>query len=251
MRKKFISISTVCIMLIVSSLGLTCNQVTGKAKQADAERGTLVIKKCQDFKVTGNGGSDAWKGTSWVKLNQQGPDYASYETRVKVLYSETGIYFLFDCEDKKLTSTIIGDQQNIYTEDVVEVFLWTEESFPVYFEYELSPMNYELTIMVPNYKGKFLGWLPWHYEGDKRTQHETSVSGGSKESGSTVKGWKAEFFIPYKLLAPLPEVPPVSGTKWRANMYRIDYDKGTAHYAWQKTNKSFHEYDKFGTFIFE
>jgi len=49
----------------------------------------------------------------------------------------------------------------------------------------------------------------------------------------------------------LPEVPPVSGTKWRANMYRIDYDKGTAHYAWQKTNKSFHEYDKFGTFIFE
>jgi len=133
----------------------------------------------------------------------------------------------------------------------VEVFLWTEESFPVYFEYELSPMNYELTIMVPNYKGKFLGWLPWHYEGDKRTQHETSVSGGSKESGSTVKGWKAEFFIPYKLLAPLPEVPPVSGTKWRANMYRIDYDKGTAHYAWQKTNKSFHEYDKFGTFIFE
>ena len=95
--KNIYSISTVCIMLIFSSLGFACNQVTGKAKAANTEDGTLVIKKCQDFKVTGNGGSDAWKGTSWVKLNNQGPDYASYETRVIVLYSETGIYFLFVC----------------------------------------------------------------------------------------------------------------------------------------------------------
>jgi hypothetical protein len=34
-------------------------------------------------------------------------------------------------------------------------------------------------------------------------------------------------------------------------MYRIDYDNGEAAYAWQKTHKTFHEYNKFGTFIFE
>lgn len=215
------------------------------------QKGTLLINKCKDFKVTGDGSSDTWKKTKWVELVQQGPDIFPYTTKAKVLYSETGIYFLFDCEDKKLTSTLKGDNLNIYTEDVVEIFLWPEESFPVYFEYELSPLNYELTIMVPNYNGQFLGWLPWHYEGDRKTQHETSVKGGKKESGSSVKGWIAEFFIPYKLLTPLPKVPPVSGTKWRANMYRIDYDNGTAHYAWQKTDKSYHEYNKFGTFIFE
>jgi hypothetical protein len=105
--------------------------------------------------------------------------------------------------------------------------------------------------MVPNYKGTFLGWLPWHYEGDRKTKHATSVAGGNKVSGSTVSGWIAEFFIPYKLLAPLNQVPPVSGTRWRANMYRIDYDNGAAHFAWQKTNRSFHEFNKFGIFIFE
>lgn len=243
--------SVICILISFSSFACTGTTQPGNAKATNAEPGTLMIRKCRDFKVTGDGSSDEWKSTTWVDLVQQGPEYASYSTKTKVLYSETGIYFLFDCEDKKLTSTIKGDQQNIYTEDVVEVFLWTEESFPVYFEYELSPLNYELTIMVPNYNGKFFGWLPWHYEGDKLTQHETSVSGGKRESGNAVNGWKAEFFIPYKLLAPLPNVPPVPGTKWRANMYRIDYDDGTAHYAWQKTGKSFHEYSKFGTFIFE
>jgi hypothetical protein len=62
----------------------------------------------------------------------------------------------------------------------------------------------------------------------------------------------AEFFIPYKLLNPLPNVPPSPGTLWRANMYRIDYDKEkSASFSWQKTNVNFHDYQNFGTFKFE
>jgi hypothetical protein len=133
----------------------------------------------------------------------------------------------------------------------VELFLWTDESFPVYFEYEVSPLNYELPIIIPNNKGNFFGWLPWHYEGERKTQHATSVKGGKKESGSSVSGWMAEIFIPFKLLTPLSNVPAVSGTKWRANMYRLDYDNGTTQFAWSKTDKGFHEYYNFGTFIFE
>ena len=212
---------------------------------------SITINKCQDFTITGTGGSDSWKGAEWINLVQQGQNSSSYRTKAKVLYSETGIYFLFDCEDSKLTSTMKADNLNLYEEDVVEVFLWTDEEFPVYFEYELSPLNYELPIMVPNYKGNFLGWLPWHYEGDRKTQHATSVVGGEKKSGASVSGWIAEFFIPHKLLTPLNKVPPVSGTKWRANMYRIDYDSGTSHFSWQKTNRSFHEYNSFGTFVFK
>lgn len=212
---------------------------------------SITIKKSQDFEITGSGSSDYWKGTEWINLVQQDQNASVYKTKVKVLYSATGIYFLFNCEDKKLTSSMKADNLNLWEEDVVEVFLWTDEDFPVYFEYELSPLNYELPIIVPNYKGTFLGWLPWHYEGDRRTRHATSVMDGNKLSGGSVSGWIAEFFIPYKLLAPLNQVPPVSGTRWRANMYRIDYDYGAAHFAWQKTNRSFHEFNKFGTFIFE
>lgn len=218
---------------------------------ANGEPGSAVIKKSDDFKIDGKANSVNWDKTGWLDIGKQDNGKTGYKTRAKVLYSGTGIYFLFDCEDKKLTSTLKGDNLDLYNEDVVEVFLWTEESFPVYFEYELSPLNYELTIMVPNNKGKFFGWLPWHYEGDKKTIHETAVKGGKRESGADVKGWTAEFFIPYKLLAPLGNVPPVSGTRWRANMYRIDYDNGATHYSWQKTAGSFHEYNKFGTFIFE
>lgn len=230
------------ILIIVLNSGLPAS---------DSQSGSLAIKKSHDFKITGDGSSANWKLTEWIVLLKQGSNISPYQTKVKVLYSETGIYFLFNCQDTKLSCTFQSDNLNLWEEDVVEVFLWPDESFPVYFEYELSPLNYELPIIIPNNKGRFLGWLPWNYEDDKRTQHATCVTGGKKESGSAVTGWTAEFFIPYKLLAPLVQGPPASGTKWRANMYRIDYDNGTAYFAWQKTSGSFHEYDRFGTFIFE
>ena len=244
MKTKFKLISKAFLFVIA----LTAGSVSFSA---NPEPGSTVVKRCSDFKVTGDGSSNEWKSTEWIDVNQQGNSMAVYPTKVKVLYSGTGIYFLFSCVDKKLTSTLTGDFLDLYNEDVVEVFLWPDESFPVYFEYEVSPMNYELPIIIPNYKGSFYGWKPWHYEGERMTQHATTAMGGQKVSGGSVSGWIAEFFIPYKLLVPLNNVPPASGTKWRANMYRIDYDNEPAHFAWQRIDKSFHEYNHFGTFIFE
>jgi hypothetical protein len=249
MNKLIILFLTVLITSFVSdSYNMPAEE---ESFQAGLEPGSVIVKKCRDFTVSGDGSSGSWDNTEWINLIRQGSGSLSYETKAKVLYSSTGIYFLFRCEDEKLTTTMKDDNLNLWEEDVVEVFLWTSEDFPVYFEYEISPMDFELPIIVPNYKGKFLGWLPWNYGGDRRILHATSAVGGEKISGSAVSAWIAEFFIPFKLLNPLPQVPPVSGTKWRANMYRIDYDNGASHFAWQKTSRSFHEYNSFGTFIFE
>lgn len=237
-RKIIAGIVTICFLAGMESF---CQPIT-------EDHAAVKIKKCEDFTVTGNGSSHEWDKASWIKLQTQGTENKDYITRVKVLYSGTGIYFLYNCGDKKLISTMKADNLNLWEEDVVEAFLWTDESFPVYFEYELSPYNFELPIMVPNNKGKFLGWLPWHYDNDRKSRHATSIT---LDDSKNITGWIAEIFIPYKLLTPLSNVPPVPGTRWRANMYRIDYDNGEMPFAWQKTSNTFHEYNKFGVFIFE
>jgi hypothetical protein len=164
-----------------------------------------------------------------------------------MLYSETGVYCLFENEDNKISATMKNDFDDIYNEDVVEVFFWTDESSPIYFEYELSPNNVELPILVPNYDGKFFGWRPWHYEGDKKTRRGATIH----KNGEQVLGWTAEFFIPFKLLNPMQNVPAVPGTRWRANFYRIDYDNGSAQWSWRPTRKNFHDYNSFGTIVFD
>lgn len=213
--------------------------------------GSLTIKKTADFDVKETP-EKAWEAAEWVEIPQRGDNGVIYATKAKVLYSETGIYFLFHCEDKKLTATHNQDFANLFNEDVVEVFLWTDESTPIYFEYELSPLNFELPILVPNYGGKFLGWLPWHYYNERRTKHVTTTEGGPKRSGAEITAWTAQFFIPYLLLNPLQNVPPTSGTKWRANMYRLDYDNDQqTRWAWQPIRTNFHDYEMYGTFVFE
>lgn len=238
-------------------MGLLACGLTYRGHAAEAiPDSSLTVKKTTDFKVNGEGTASNWGAAQWFNITvQKGPNQPApgkqLPTRVKILYSDKGMYFLFDCTDTKLTSTIMEDFGALFKEDVVEVFLWPDTSVPIYLEYEVSPLNYELAILVPNIKGRAQGWKPWHYNERNRVQHETSAQGGQKKSMAAVEGWKAEFFIPFALMNPIANAAPKPGDKWRGNFYRIDYDGETAYYSWQKTGGSFHEFNKFGTLIFE
>lgn len=210
--------------------------------------GIWKIKHTKDFDITGDGSAANWNNAGWLTLPQRNSTNIAYQTQVKLLYSDSGIYCLYHCEDSKITATLKEDFLDLWNEDVVEAFFWTDEAVPMYFEYELSPLNYELPILVPNIKGNFLGWRPSHYEGSRRTKHATHIN----KNGDAVSSWTAEFYIPYSLLAPMTNVPPKKGEHWRANFYRIDYDKDKVTWQWQMVqNERFHDYERFGTIVFD
>ena len=212
----------------------------------------LVVPKVADFAVTGDGSAAQWGRLPWQPLTRVGATPCAYSTRGKVLYSATGLYFLCDCEDRRLTCTKTADFDNIFQEDVIEVFLWPNEEQDLYFEYEISPLNVELPILVPNHKGAFMGWRPWHYENERLTRKATSTRGGPKAPMAQVDGWMAEFFLPFALFRGLGNNPPMPGGQWRGNLYRIDYDSGpAAQWAWcPDTGTNFHGFRQFGTLEF-
>ncbi len=213
---------------------------------------TINVKQTTDFELTGGGESEQWKAATWNIIQQRRDTLNKKETKFKTLYSGKGIYFLFSNQDEVLTASKNSDFDSLWLEDVNEVFLWPDTSNTIYFEYEISPLNYELPILIPNINGKFLGWRPWLYTNDRKIKHLTKVTGGDKKTGSKIKSWASEFFIPFKLLAPLNNVPPKRGSIWRANMYRVDYDYNrTAVWSWKKTETSFHQFEKFGSLVFE
>jgi len=212
----------------------------------------LTLPRIDEFELTGDGTSAAWGAVEWRPMAPVRSGASDYLTRAKAAYSAAGLYFLVDCEDRKLVCTYTDDNEDIWTEDVVEVFVQPDEAHPIYFEYELSPLNVELPILVSNTDGAFFGWLPWHYEGDRRVRRATAVRGGAKASMAEVEGWTAEFFIPFALFKGLGNTPPASGTRWRGNIYRIDYDeKPSTQWAWCADIAKFHDYENFGTFVFE
>lgn len=233
-----ISRSGFLLLFVVTSL---------RAQQGD-EKQPLIIKATENFDISGKGDAAAWKTTDWVLLQKRKGD-ADYITRVKLLYSSTGIYALYSCDDTKITATFDQDFADLWTEDVIEIFFWPDESSPLYFEYELSPLNHELVLLVPNYDGDFLGWRPWHYEAERKTRHAVNIV--RDKAGNPIR-WTGEFFIPYALLKPLQQVPPKKGMEWRANLYRIDHDhKNSTSWVWKPVEKNFHDFHKFGVIRFE
>lgn len=248
--KSFTHCLLICC-LILSIAGFNASSLSGQ------ELSVLRVHKTNDFSLTGEGSSPNWSETKWVELTQRSnhENDTNRKTFVKVLYSDTGIYFLFRCEDDLVSATITSHFEEIWREDVVEVFIWPNESEEVYFEYELSPLNYELPILVSKTDSGQSHWIPFEYsykDGDSRkTIHKTSAAGGTLESGETISEWKAEFFIPFELLIPLKNRIPTSGTTWRANMYRVDYDHGSTNWTWQPVTTNFHDIYNFGTLIFE
>ena len=236
-RNAFLmAVAGLCLMALPSP-----EEIAVHAQPAGRPR--LTVKPAPDFEVTGKGDNAAWQQVEWTPLRRRQPDGHPYDTRFKVLYSTTGLYFLMDGTDKTQIATMKEDFMDLWNEDVFEVFLWTDERHPIYFEYQISPLNRELAILVPNFGGQFLGWRPWHYEKDRVTRKNVSAS---------ADGWRAEFFIPYALLRPLQNVPPKAGTVWRANFYRMDYDGGKrTQWEWAPVGPSFHEYEKFGELVFQ
>jgi hypothetical protein len=210
----------------------------------------MEVVRTLDFEFSAAG--DPWAATSWQSLQRVGKGPMRYATRAKLMYSQTGLYLLVDCEDEKLTCTGLADNADLYKEDVVEFFLWPDPTQRSYFEYEISPLGAELPIMVVNSGAGFHGWLPWHYEGARQCRRTTAVRGGPMTAGARVEGWTCRAFIPFALLVGLANVPPSPGMRWRANIYRIDYDgAGATQWAWApETGTNFHAIKDFGTLVF-
>lgn len=213
-----------------------------------ANTDTLIVRSTTDFQTDGKGSAPNWESAEWVNLQQLDTGSHEYRTRFRILYSGTGIYVLFEGMDRKITSTYKKDFTNMFNADVFEVFFHTDPSLPLYFEYEVNAYNKELVLLIPNIEGRLMGWVPWHYDGDRKVRKKVHVH---KRNGKMEK-WTAELFFPYGLLSPLNRVPAQKGMHWNANFYRLDYDDGRmVKLAWRPVEKSFHEYRKFGVIRFD
>ncbi|NRA39655.1 MAG: carbohydrate-binding family 9-like protein, partial [Planctomycetes bacterium] len=193
----------------------------------------------------------------WQELSPCPKNDSSELSRCKLLYSSQGLYVFFECEDQLLQSSGMQDGDDLYLEDVFEIFLQPDEKKPLYLEYEVSPLGAELPLLISKCEDEFMGWSPWKYDGGdngeiRHCQVQSQVQGGVKEPGASISGWTSEFFIPFELFKGICKAPQ-SGSTWRANMYRIDYHgEDSKHWNWSPiSGSSFHDHENFGTLIFQ
>ncbi len=244
---------TTCTLLVGLIAAAPMRVLGQTAPGADATSLPVVsVLPTDDFEIMGGGHRSPWQLAEPFYLRPRDGNTVSYETTLRLLYSDTGLYILVEATDSLLNATYQDDYLHLWEEDVFEAFLWPDERYTIYFEYEISPLGFELPLIIPNFDDTYLGWIPWEYEGARKTRKKVVIRGGEPESEAAIDGWFMEIFIPYELLRPLQNVPPTPGSRWRANFYRNDYDgESVSRWDWSRTGSSYHEFRKFGVLVFE
>ena len=205
-------------------------------------------KISQEFELDGRLDKPVWQTARPVRLEyamQDGAARPALSTTVRLLWSDQSLYLAFECPYTRLTVfeprraegkrfDLRQAGVSLWDRDVVEAFIGTDpKQIRRYTEFEIAPTNERLDLMIPHLPEKDFAW---------NSGFQSAVQVDPK-----AKVWTCEMRIP---LPALSDTKPVTGARWRLNLFRSD----RAHHAflaWSPTlTGSTHVPEQFGVLEF-
>ena len=161
---------------------------------------------------------EAWKAAAPVVLHGSFDGRpVALRTEARLTYDDQHLYVAFDVEDPDVWGTFHKQDEPLYTQEVVEVFLDANADGRTYNELQVSPHNVHFDAYFPaRRQGMDLSW-------DSGMTSAVKVRGTLDDASDRDEGWRVEMKIPFARLAEVPHVPPQKGERWRFNLYRLEH----------------------------
>ena len=191
----------------------------------------------------------AWKEAKEVVLRGSFDGRpVSQRTQAWLTYDERFLYVAFNAQDPDIWGTYRKNDEPIYEQEVVEVFLDANADGRTYNELQVSPHNVTFDAYFPaRRQGMDLSW-------DSGMTSAVKVRGTLDDASDRDEGWTVEMRIPFDRLAEVPNVPPRKGDRWRFNLYRLEHP-GRKTVEGQAFSPlfvgDFHALPRFGWLVFE
>lgn len=219
----------------------------GVCAVAQTESGYEVHRTAENHAALMQGGSQTWRSAPGIRWGKQ-----PYETQFRALWNDRGLYLLFDVDDPKPWHTMTKQDEHLWEEEVVEIFMDLDGSGQNYSEYEISPANVICDVRMVTGWPKPKSDLSWNHEGLESNVRRNNA------------GWSGIIFLPWPGFHSLSAasaktpLPPKAGSSWKFNLYRIERPNGPADpktgailAAWSPTGQAtFHVPSVFRPMIF-
>lgn len=138
-------------------------------------------------------------------------------TEARLLRDDANLYVAFDVQDPDVWGTYRKQDEPLYEQEVVEVFLDANADGRTYNELQVSPHGVHFDASFPARRtGMTLAW-------DSGMRSAVKVRGTLDDPSDRDEGWRVELAIPFRTLAEVPHVPPRAGDRWRFNLYRLEH----------------------------
>ena len=236
------------VLAAAAVAGRLWTRAEGEEPGAAAPPEYRVVRTSDDIHLEGNPNDPAWETAAVAgpfRITGDGAA-APLATEVRMLYDDDSLYVLFRCEDPEPWATKENWDENLWEEEVVEVFLQPDPKVPAYAEFEVNPLGAVMDTWCPKPGGP-VPFDTWNLEGLRAAPRKS----GKNEKD---KGWTCEIGIPWKGLngKGSPDgAAPKPGDRWRIGLYRVEAKPMPMLLAWSPTmGPSFHVPEKFGVLVF-
>lgn len=153
-------------------------------------------------------------------------DRVLYPVRAKMLWDDEHFYFGFACQDPDIWAIYENEDDHLWEEEVVEVFIDPDGDGENYLELEVNPLNAVVDLLIYHVRpSSFKSSIDWDIAG---LQTAVQVQGTVNDSLSQDLGWSVEIAIPWAAMVDSVDggKRPEDGDTWRLNLYRIDRTAG-------------------------
>jgi len=213
------------------------------------------LKTTDMIRVDGNINEPFWQKANLIqfKSNDSGApiENSLTSTTARGCYDDQNIYFAFQSNDPDIWCNFTQRDEYLWKEEVVEIFIDTDEDPNNYVEIEISPSNvlFDSYIVNPQ-KIDFAETAKFNLKGIKTA---VTVDGTLNKRDDLDRSWTVEISIPFSDLIQDKSFDINKLKKWRINFYRVNRDlgKNDGLYAWSPTFGRFHTPSKFGVGVFK
>ena len=177
--------------------------------------------------IDGKLDEDDWLRAEEAPLKDAGTGLdVPLKTTVRLLWNDTYLYIAFYGEDNDAWATHTHDDENLWEEEVFEIFIDPENKGHTYYEININPINKIVDLFILNggkkRKGRFENTKKWNFSDLK---HGVYVKGDGRNEGTSDSFWTAELAIPFEEMWTADQTPPRPGDMWRMNFFRIERGK--------------------------
>lgn len=217
--------------------------------------GYLIVRAANPPALDAGFDSADWRGSRALSVDQFRPEGSGHrpETRFRLQYDDTGLYGLFSVRDRYVRCAAEKFQDSVCRDSCVEFFVQPSHG--------AGHLNFEFNasgVMLAQVHGDTLHprtvnrWLSEAEAAGVRIFHSLPDRVEPEIAGEVC--WELGFHLPFSIFAATHGAPvPVSGTVWRANVYKCGDNTSHPHWAsWRPVKRlNFHEPDCFGDMEFE
>ena len=161
-------------------------------------------------------------------------------TEARLLWDRENLYVLFIVKDVNIAGKATARDGHVFLDDCVEIFISPDPTSLVYYNFEFNALGAWLDQSSNREKG-------WNPDG---LQYRVALEGTLNDDSDTDSEGRAEIAIPFAAFGKDADPnPPVGGTAWRFNVYRISDPSNPQYSAWsppQTEEPNFHRPVDFG-----